>query len=116
MFAALRAKDLEGASDRFVELLGEHPDEVLPRDAQLTVANHWFAMGKHTLAAQAYETFLAKYPDDRERHDTALMLALVCARYLNDPVRAGTLLTGLDPASLSEGNRSLADTLRHEIG
>jgi hypothetical protein len=43
------------------------------------------------------------------------MLALVCARYLNDPVRASALLTGLDRAALSPDHRALADTIRAEI-
>jgi membrane associated rhomboid family serine protease len=112
---ALRAGSTALAAERFAALLEDSPDEVLPRDSQLTLANHWFGAGRHALAAKAYESMLARYPADPERHETSLMLALVCARYLNDPVRASALLTGLDRAALSPDHRALADTIRAEI-
>lgn len=115
VFDAVRSGNIEIAAHRYAALLEESPDEVLPRDHQIAIANHWFASGRHALAAKAYESLLAKYPEDRERHETALMLALISARYLNDPVRAAALLGGLDRTTLSEDHRALADTLRTEI-
>jgi len=115
IFDAIRAGNIGLAADRYSALLESGPDEILPRDSQLAIANHWFATGRHTHAAAAYEAFLKRYPDDRERAATALMLALVSARYLNDPVKAAALLAELPDAKLSEEHRALADALRKEI-
>lgn len=115
VFQAITAGDLDAAGTRFATLLEDSPDEVLPRDQQLVMANHWFAAGRYALAAKAYEGVLKRYPDDSERHETALMLALTCARYLNDPIRASELLRGLNRETLSPEHAALADTLRTEI-
>ena len=113
---ALARGDVDGAARRYLELLGRHSDAGLARDAQLSIANHLFSSGDHANAAAAYEIFLKRHREDREADNIRLMLALVCARYLNDPVRAGELLTALKLNRLDEEHRALAESLRAEIG
>jgi hypothetical protein len=108
--------DVEGASRTYLQLLSRDADAGLNRDAQLTVANHLFSSGDHTNAASAYEIFLKHHRADREADNIRLMLALVCARYLNDPVRAGELLAKLREDRLDEEHRALAGVIRSEIG
>ena len=114
--SALGRGDPGEAARLYLDLLAKDADAGLPRDAQLTIANQLFSEGDHTNAAGAYETFLKRHKNDREADHVRLMLALVCARYLNDPIRAGQLLNQTRGASLDEAHRSLAETLRAEIG
>lgn len=114
--AALSRGELGEASRRYLDLISRHADAGLARDAQLSVANHLFSEGDHTNAAAAYEVFLKRHRGDREADHVRLMLALVCARYLNDPIRAGQLLNETRESALDQTHRDLARTLRAEIG
>lgn len=113
---ALGEGDLAKGTAQYLELLGSDPGAGLARDAQLAVANHLFSSGDHTNAATAYEVFLKRQRGDREADHVRLMLALVSARYLNDPVRAGALLSEVRTDSMDADHRNLADSLRREIG
>ncbi|GAB4520835.1 MAG: hypothetical protein Tsb0013_24310 [Phycisphaerales bacterium] len=114
--AALASTDPAGAADRYLRLSREDPKCVLARDAQLAVANVLYERGDATHAVEAYERFLTRYPDDREADQTRLLIAMLCARTLNDPVCALRHLDAIDDDALPEGLRELASTIREELG
>jgi len=107
---------LDEAGEHYLKLLDEHHDEVMGRATQLAIANHLAAVGRHQAACVAYDLFLQKFPRDAELPQVKLLLALIHARYLNDPVRAKSLLAELENTRLDEQARTLAETLRNELG
>lgn len=104
------------AARMYLDLLELRPDESLPRDQQMLIGNQLFEEGRHDDAARAYELLLSRNRNDREANHVRLLLALINARYLNDPLRATELLKALDDARLSEQEAALASTLREELG
>lgn len=117
--AAAAGTDLPRAGELYKQLLSEHGADpalsTLNKATQLAVANALFEAGDHANAASAYERFIAAYPSDAETPRVRLMLAVVCARYLNDPVRAKTLLAEIDGRLNSDDEQALADTLSEEL-
>jgi len=117
---AVAEGDPGGAVTAYLELLREHGKDpaagTLSRGAMYAVANRFFETGDHTNAAAAYERFLAAYPTDNEAQHVRVLLALVNARYLNDPTRAAELLREIDPARLGPDEASLVATLKDELG
>jgi membrane associated rhomboid family serine protease len=107
---------LQRACAEYERLLDVSPDATLHQSAQLELANGLFAAGRHQAAAVAYELLLARHPSGAESHEVRLLLALINARYLNDPVHAKRLLAGLRTDQLSDADRALADTLHAELG
>ncbi len=89
---------------------------MLSRRAQYDLANHLFRDGDHQTAATAYELFLKGYPSDSETPVVHLMLGLINARYLNDPIRAKSEIDAAVP-HLPEGeHKTLARELLAELG
>lgn len=88
---------------------------LLNRRLQYELANHLFEAGDHQTAATAYQLFLEGYPRDPELPVVRLMLGLISARYLNDPVRAKHEI-GLALPDLPEGQRELAKEIMAELG
>ncbi len=117
---AASSGDMAGAASAYRDLLREFGDKpsavTLTRRTQYDVANHLFAAGDHATAAIAYERFLGGFPNDAEAPTVRLMLALINARYLNDPVAARTFLDGLDGALARDEERTLARELMDELG
>lgn len=104
---------LAGAYREYLAIAGRAP---LPRAAQLDAANLLFASGERDLASEAYAIFIEKHPRDPESPRVRLMLALISARYLNDPVRAKALLAEAKPMLTAPDQVSLADELLAELG
>jgi membrane associated rhomboid family serine protease len=98
---------------RMLEIRGEQP---LHRNAQLAVANHLNASGHHADAVTAYNLFTSRFPSDPETNRVYVLLALVQARHLNDPVAAAESLSKAKTDRLSEGERKVAESLRQELG
>ena len=111
---AMNQHDMPGAARRYRQLLDEHPDQVMGQQQQLDLANQLMAEGLHDTAARAYELFLQHYPGYPQREQVELVLALLCARYLNRPDRARELLADAAPR-LEGSNRQLADQIRAEL-
>ncbi|MFM9996175.1 MAG: rhomboid family intramembrane serine protease [Phycisphaerales bacterium] len=89
---------------------------LLNRRAQYDLANYLFQSGDHQTAATAYDLFLKGYPTDSELPTVRLMLGLINARYLNDPIRAKQEINAA-MAGLPEGdNLALARELLAELG
>lgn len=108
--------NLDQACEEYVRLVGMTGDTAMHRTAQLDLANHFFARAKHQHADAAYEAFLKRHPADTQVGHVRLMLALINARYLNDPVRAKGFLRELREGDLAGPHKDLAETLRAELG
>lgn len=109
-------EDLDGAGAAWEKLVEAKGEVALPRQPHLDVANHLFATGKRQSAAVAYEIFLKRHPSDRQSPRVRLMLALISARYLNDPVHAKALLAEVQRQGVPEDCRDLATELTQELG
>lgn len=81
----------------------QDPDLVLPRSAQLELANHLAQTNRQQEAVEAYEAFLRAFPTSADAYQVRLLAGLVCRRYLHDPERAAahlrSALAGLTNAS-----------------
>jgi membrane associated rhomboid family serine protease len=108
--------DADASERAFRALLDAHAQDSLPRAMQLSLGNLLFSSGRREPAAAAYDGFLRSNPDDPEAPRVRLMLALVCARDLNDPTRAKSLLAMSENRLRSEDERELWKSLKAELG
>lgn len=97
-------------------LLDRDSKAVFARSTQIDLANRLYAQGERELAAKAYEAFLGRHPRDSEAPRVRLMLGIIHARDLNDPVRAKALLRQARDAATSADERTFADELLAELG
>lgn len=81
---------------------------VLSRKNQYELASHFYLTEDHPAAVYAFERFLESYPKDAEAPQIRLLLGRINARYLNDPVRAKTLLTEAMAGLRDDGAREMA--------
>lgn len=88
----------------------------LPRERQYELANHLFQQGDHQTAAIAYARFLDSYAGDAETPVVKLMLGLLNARYLNDPIAAKRLIAEAQPDLHDEQHAALARSLIEDLG
>jgi len=79
---ALSLQDRTRAADLYEQLLVEDPDQVLPRQAQLDVANQLYTLHRTPQAAAAYERFIKFYPAAPEAEHVRLLLGIIYARDL----------------------------------
>ncbi len=107
--------NLSGAADAYLAMLDDCGDVVVNRDAQLAIGNYLMGEGRHEHAADVYRLFIERFGKDSEAQRIRLMLAVVCGRYLNDPVEAKRLLSELITDSLEAPERALAQTLATEL-
>lgn len=112
--AAINNHDLPTAARRYVELIEDHPDQVMAQQTQLDLANQLMADGWYDRAAAAYELFLKAYPTYTQRQQVQLILGLIHARYLEQPDRAKTLLTEALPR-LDGEEKALAEQALAEL-
>lgn len=113
---ALSEKRQSEALNRYRALLDEEPKAVLTRDAQHALGAHAYGSGDYSAASVIFELFLERYASDREADEVRLLLAIINARYLNDPSRAKALLNELDESRLTPDHVGLAHSLRDELG
>lgn len=116
----LNAFDHAGAVAAYRELLGRFGHlkhaVTLPRERQYEIANRLFERGDHTTASIAYQRFLDAYATDGEAPTVRLMLGLVSARYLNDPIAAKRLINEAMPSLKDDQHAALARQLLAELG
>lgn len=112
---ALEHERHDEAIDDYRALAAEHPEPWLGRDLQLALANALYRAAHHADAADTYEQFIAKSPADNETPQIRILLAMIYARQLNDPVRARAHLDEAAKRSLPTQAESLAAALRNEI-
>jgi len=114
------ARDFAAAADAYRSLLDFEPDTpgaaVLAARQQLELANALYRAGQLDLAAAAYERFLGAYPGDPDAPSVSLMLGLISARHLNDPVRARSLISQARSKLRHDHEQHLADQLLAELG
>lgn len=115
--SALAEGDRAKLASAYRELLSEHGvgKSLMPRQTQLEMGNMLYEESEHQLASSAYEGFLKRYPRDAESPRVRLLLGLLNARYLNDPVRAKSLLKAAE-GDLDEDHRRLARELLSDLG
>ena len=88
VLALIQGHNLPTAAQRYQELLAQDPASVLPRQAQLDVANQLMSAGQWQASAQAYELYLTHYSGYEYAEQVHLMLGLLYGRYLQNPDRA----------------------------
>jgi membrane associated rhomboid family serine protease len=89
---AVAHHNLPHAAILFLELRRLDPQQVLSRQAQLDIANQLASQQFYTQAAEAYESFLAHYPNFEQIEHVQLMVGLIYARYLHQYERGQRLL------------------------
>jgi membrane associated rhomboid family serine protease len=114
----LSAADGPAAGAAYRKLLEEFGEAaaLLNRKAQYDIANLLYQAGDHLNAAAAYRGFLKGYPTDSEVPMVRLMIGLINARYLNDPVQAKLELTAAIDALPNGREKELARELMAELG
>lgn len=112
------AGDLAAAGAAYRRLLDVHGtgSSLLSRNSQYNLANALFAAGDHQTAATAYTIFLTGYPKDPEIPTVRLMLGLINARYLNDPVKAKAEIREAIGGLPDGDHKQLARELLAELG
>jgi tetratricopeptide (TPR) repeat protein len=81
-------RNIAAAADLYLDLLRLGPEQVLPRQLLLDIANQLAGARRPAEAARAYEQFLEYYRDSEHAEQVELMLGILYARYLNEPPRA----------------------------
>lgn len=111
-------REPQAAARAYRRLLSEHGERhaVLSRQRQYDLANTLFELGDHQSAATAYEGFISTFAHDRETPHMRLMLGLICARYLNDPLRASALIHHARDGGLDPDEDALARQLLQDLG
>lgn len=112
------SQDFAGASQAYRTLLDGHAvsASVLGRRTHLELCKGLFTVGDHDVGAVACEKFIDAYPNDGEAPSLRLMLGLIKARYLNDPVAAKALVREAQSQVRTDEERELAGVLLQELG
>jgi membrane associated rhomboid family serine protease len=90
--SALAYKNTSDAVKFYKELLELAPNQTLPRQNQLDVANTLMSDNQWDWAARAYENYLVQYGQGEYVEQVQLMLGLIYTRYISKPDRAEQLL------------------------
>jgi membrane associated rhomboid family serine protease len=90
---AAAAHDLPRAAEIYRQMRTIDPQQALPRQVQLDVANLLANQQRYSEAAEAYEAFLRVYPKYEQIEQVELILGLIYSRYLAQYPRARELLT-----------------------
>jgi membrane associated rhomboid family serine protease len=85
----IEQRNLPAAADLYVELMQLDPEQLLPRQHLLDIANQLASDHRAAEAAHAYEQFLTHYSTTYEyTEQVELMLGILYSRYLHDRERA----------------------------
>lgn len=104
--------DWEEAVRLYQHLRTLDPAHVLPRAAQLELANYQAQMQQYAAAVETYQDFLGAYPAAGDAAQVRLYAGLICRRYLKDAPRAAEFLRGaLDGLTLESQRRLATDEL-----
>lgn len=109
---------IERAGAEYKVLLSESGADraLLSRRAQYDLGAHFFGQGDYQTAATTFQRFLKGYPEDREVPEVKLMLGLINARYLNDPIEARRLLEDARQRLREPSQRELAESILEDLG
>jgi len=81
-------RNMAAAADLYLELMQVDPEQVLPRQYLLDIANQLAGNHRSAEAAHAYEQFLTHYGNYEHAEQAELMLGILYSRYLHDPPQA----------------------------
>ncbi|HNS19259.1 MAG TPA: rhomboid family intramembrane serine protease [Sedimentisphaerales bacterium] len=81
-------RNLAAAADSYLELMRVDPEQVLPRQSLLDIANQLAEDRRAAEAAGAYEQFLTHYGNYEYAEQVELMVGILYSRYLHDSERA----------------------------
>lgn len=113
---AMAAGDMPGAASQYKKLADSWAHisgaAVLSRKHQYDLANWFYQNGDTDAAAFAYARFLEGYPKDSEAGAVRLLLGIIHARSLNDPLKAKALINQAigelrDPDALQMARKEL---------
>jgi membrane associated rhomboid family serine protease len=104
---AMNQHNTSDATRLYETLLGIDPQQVLPRQLQLDMANQLMADGKWSLSAKAYELFLASNSNYEYSEQVYLMLGLLYGRYLEQTSKALDYLSRAKDRLSDAGQKSL---------
>jgi membrane associated rhomboid family serine protease len=115
--AALDAGNLTGAAQTYLKLIALDPQQILPRQQMLDIANQLMAARQWVDSAYAYEKFMAHYGSYEYAEQVQLMLGILYSRYLNQPQKAAQYLNAAltrlsDPGQLKMCKDELAQLQR----
>jgi membrane associated rhomboid family serine protease len=105
-------RNLPAAAALYLELTQIDPEQVLPRQHLLDVANQLASDHRATEAAQAYEQFLTHYGNYEYAEQVELMLGILYSRYLHRPQEA---LEHLQRASEKLSDPNQLELCRQEL-
>lgn len=88
----LAQRNAAAAADSYLELMRVDPEQVLPRQSLLDVANQLASEKRAAEAAGAYEQFLTHYGSYEHAEQVELMVGILYSRYLNRPQQAASHL------------------------
>ncbi len=113
--AKVNAFDLPAAAIAYKKLADTYANFIggttLSRRYQYDLANYFYSIKDHNAAVYAYERFLEAYPKDPDAGHIKLLLGMIHARALNDPIKAKHLIT----ESLKDLDDSSAELARKEL-
>ena len=109
---AVGRHDLANAASLYLQLKQADPQQAMPKQTQLDIANQLAGEQQYTQAAEAYETLMRVYPKTEQIEQYELMLGVIYARYLNQYDRAAHFLQRAvvrlhDPSALGLANEEL---------
>jgi membrane associated rhomboid family serine protease len=100
--------NLSAAADLYVKLMQVDPQQVLPRQHLLDIANQLASDHRAAEAAHAYEQFLTHYGTTYEYPEQVeLMLGILYSRYLHDPQEAVKHLRNAAPKLVDPGQAQM---------
>ncbi|MBN1818190.1 MAG: rhomboid family intramembrane serine protease [Sedimentisphaerales bacterium] len=76
-------RNLASAADKYMDLTELDPNQVLPQQYQLDIANQLMSTSRWAESAHAYEAFLGQYPRYPHIEQIHLMLGILYCRYLD---------------------------------
>ena len=86
-------RNIAGAAQAYLELMGLDNSQVIAQKPLLDVANQLVSEGRYAESAAAYDQFLKYYKKYESLEQVLLMLGLIYARYLHQPDQAIAILT-----------------------
>jgi membrane associated rhomboid family serine protease len=78
-------RNISAAAESYLELMQTDPEQIIPRQYLLDIANQLASQTKHAEAADAYEKFLTCYATYEYIEQVQLMLGIIYSRYLEKP-------------------------------
>ena len=112
---AVSASNWDRAAELYAELLDLDGGQVLSQQQQSDLANQLAHMGRHELAARAYELLLNTFKTLADREQIELILAVIYVRYLARGQRARELITAALPRLRTPEQKSLATAMLAEL-